>query len=146
MELSLQNIIENGIKFVFERTTLTEKKTNTLEKLQSSNSENYGASSNSGDHGASSNSGYGGASSNSGNYGASMSVAVESSSETNAKESVAIATGFDCKVKGNLGSWIVVTERNNDWEILSIVSKKVDGKKIKSDIWYKNIGGKLVEV
>ena len=75
-----------------------------------------------------------------------MSVAVESNSETNAKESVAIVTGFDCKVRGNLGSWLVATERNNNWEILSIISKKVDGKKVKADVWYKNINGKLVEI
>ena len=75
-----------------------------------------------------------------------MSVAIESSSETNAKESVAIATGLECKVRGNLGSWIVATERNSNWEILSIISKKVDGKKIKVDVWYKNVNGKLVEV
>jgi hypothetical protein len=74
-----------------------------------------------------------------------MSVASESSSETNAKESVAIVTGLDCKVRGNLGSWIVATERNNNWEILSIISKKVDGKKIKADVWYKNVGGQLIE-
>jgi hypothetical protein len=111
----------------------------------SSNSGDYGASSNSGTRGASSNSGYQGASSNSGTCGASMSVASESSSETNAKESVAIVTGLDCKVRGNLGSWIVATERNNNWEILSIISKKVDGKKIKADVWYKNVGGQLIE-
>ena len=74
-----------------------------------------------------------------------MSVATESSSETNAKESVAIVTGLNCKVRGNLGSWIIATERNRDWEILSIISKKVDGKKVKADVWYKNVGGKLVE-
>jgi hypothetical protein len=111
----------------------------------SSNSGTQGASSNSGTQGASSNSGTQGASSNSGYYGASMSVARQSSSETNAKESVAIATGFDCKVRGNLGSWIVATERNNEWEILSIISKKVDGIEIKADVWYKNIDSKLIE-
>ena len=41
--------------------------------------------------------------------------------------------------------WLVLVERNDEGVILSIISKKVDGKKVKENTWYENIGGKLVE-
>ncbi len=70
VELSLQKIIEGGIKFIFDRTTKKTLKTNDKEKLQASNSGYRGAASNSGDSGAASNSGDSGAASNSGYRGA----------------------------------------------------------------------------
>ena len=136
VELGLQQIIEKGIKFIFERTTLTSESTNTKEKLQASNS---------GDRGAASNSGYSGAASNSGDSGAAFTIASWSSAETNAEKSVAVAVGYANKAKGNIGAWLVIAERNDEEEILTILSKKVDGKKIKADTFYKVESGKMVE-
>ena len=207
VEIGLQNIIENGIKFIFERTKLTKSKTNTKEKLQSTNDEvrgaasnsgvsgaasnsgdsgaasnsgysgaasnsgdrgaasnsgvsgaasnsgyrgaasnsGYrGAASNSGYSGAASNSGYRGAASNSGDRGAAFSIGSYSSAETNAEKSIAVAVGYENKAKGNIGSWLVIAERNDDVEILSVISVKVDGKKVKADTWYKNVNKKII--
>jgi len=69
-EISLHDFITKGIKFIFEKTTLTKEKTNTESKLQASNSGDSGAASNSGNRGAASNSGNRGAASNSGDSGA----------------------------------------------------------------------------
>jgi hypothetical protein len=69
-EINLHRLIESGIKFIFERTTLTKTTTNSESAKQASNSGNSGAASNSGDSGAASNSGYRGAASNSGYSGA----------------------------------------------------------------------------
>src|SRR6478672_2696925 len=172
VELGLQQIIEKGIKFIFERTTLTSESTNTKEKLQASNSGDRGAASNSGYsgaasnsgdsgaasnsgysgaasnsgyRGAASNSGYSGAASNSGDSGAAFTIASWSSAETNAEKSVAVAVGYANKAKGNIGAWLVIAERNDEEEILTILSKKVDGKKIKADTFYKVESGKMVE-
>jgi len=42
-------MIEGAVKFVFERTTKTEEKHNSIDKKESSNSGDRGAASNSGD-------------------------------------------------------------------------------------------------
>ena len=64
-------------------------------------------------------------------------------------ESIAIVTGYDCKAKGSLGCWIVLTERGewdgNTYPIKCVKSFKVDGKKVKSNTWYKLINGKLTK-
>ncbi len=48
-------------------------------------------------------------------------------------------------VKGNIGSWLVIAERNDTGEILEIKSVKVDGKKVKENVFYKLKNGKLIE-
>jgi len=137
LSVNLQSMIEASVNFVLKRTTLSKESTNKEDKLQASNSA----------HGAAvSNSGYSGAASNSGYSGAAFSIGSYSSAETEAEKSVAVAVGYENKAKGSLGSWIVLAERNDAFEILSIVSKKVNGKTIKANVWYKNLGGKLVEL
>jgi hypothetical protein len=171
-EINLHTLIKAAVDFTFSRIKKTKEKvneeesglaTNNLtsgaasnsgesgaasnsgESGAASNSGDRGAASNSGDSGAASNSGESGAASNSGDSGAAFTIGNYSSAETNAKESVAVAVGYDNKAKASLGSWIVLAERNTDLEILKIVSKKVDGKKIKADTFYKLKEGKLVE-
>jgi hypothetical protein len=70
INVSLHDLINDGIKFIFKRTKLTKEKTNTTPSLQASNSRDSGAASNSGYSGAASNSGDSGAASNSGYRGA----------------------------------------------------------------------------
>jgi len=117
---------------------------NSGENGASSNSGENGASSNSGSYGASSNSGSYGASSNSGENGAAFTIGNDSTAATDAKNSVAVAVGYQNRAKGNVGSWIVLAERNDEYEILSVQSVKVDGKKIKADTFYSLIKGKFV--
>ena len=154
-EISLQKIIEGGVKFILERTKITKSTTNKADKKQASNSGDYGAASNSGykgadsnsgNYGAASNSGYKGAASNSGNYGAALSIGNYATSETDKENSVAIGVGYDNKVKGCIGSWLTIAERNDKLEILNMQSVKVDGKKVKADTWYNLVKGKLIIV
>jgi hypothetical protein len=111
-----------------------------------SNSGYSGAASNSGYSGAASNSGDRGAASNSGDSGAAFTIGYYSTAETNAKESVAVAVGYDNKAKANLGSWIVLAERNDDGEILDLKSVKVDGTIILADTFYSLKKGNFVKV
>jgi hypothetical protein len=65
------------------------------------------------------------------------------------KESVAIATGYESKVKGALGCWLVLSEwnnRNGEYHIDDVQCVRVDGEKIKADTWYQLIGGEFAEV
>ena len=201
VEIGLQKLIESGIKFIFERTTLTKERANTEEKLHASNSGDSGAASNSGDRGAASNSGYNGAASNSGDRGAAsnsgdrgaasnsgyrgaasnsgdsgaasnsgdrgaasnsgysgaasnsgysgaaMSIGAYASAETNAKDSFACGLGLQNKAKASLGSWIIISEWedvNNNWILKTVKSAKVDGVRIKENIYYELKNGKFI--
>jgi hypothetical protein len=83
--------------------------------------------------------------SNTGNWSSASNTGYRSSASVEGKESVAIATGYKGKAKGILGCWLVLTERNDDLEILEVRSVKVDGKTIKEDTYYWLNEGKVEE-
>lgn len=66
------------------------------------------------------------------------------------KESIALAAGKNCKAKGALGCWIVLTERGewngNTYPTISVKAFKVDGKSIKEDTFYTLINGEAVKM
>ena len=74
-----------------------------------------------------------------------------SSAVNSGNEGVAAALGIDSKAKAALGGWLVLSEWKYDeedyqWHRIAVKSRKVDGKKIKADTFYKLIDGKFVEV
>mgnify|MGYP007070218011 CR=1 FL=1 len=73
----------------------------------------------------------------------------ESTAIVEGKESVAVVTGKDCKAKGALGCWLVLTERG-EWDgdtypIFEVRAVKVDGDTIKPDTFYALENGQIVE-
>ena len=64
------------------------------------------------------------------------------------KESVAIAIGYDSKVKGSIGCFIVLAEwkkfEDGTYHIVDVKSAKVDGTKIKPDTFYKLVNGEFI--
>ena len=71
-----------------------------------------------------------------------------SAAEVFGKDSVAIVTGCDSRVKGALGSAIVAVERaewnGSTYPLIAIKAAIVDGDIIKPDTWYKVINGEFV--
>lgn len=60
---------------------------------------------------------------------------------------IACARGNDCMVRGGLGSvLVIVSENDDDCDIVEWKAVVVDGDTIKADVWYKLQGGELVEV
>jgi len=112
------------------------------------NAGNYGAA-NAGDRGAA-NAGYRGAA-NAGNCGAANAgdrgaAIVQSEGRASVgKDGVAICMGNSGRAKGLLGAVLILIERNDDGEITTLKTAKVDGKKIKADTWYRLEGGKFVK-
>ena len=53
--------------------------------------------------------------------------------------------GRNCKARGALGCWLVLTERDNDGHILGVQAVKVDDENIKADTWYELRGGTVAE-
>ncbi len=71
-----------------------------------------------------------------------------SAAEVSGQESIACGLGIENKVKGAVSGWLVLTEWeqvNNNWQIKEVKSVKVNGKKIKADIWYMLKNGEIVE-
>ena len=122
-EIGLKGLIDAGIKFILDKVNWEESK--------ATNTGNQSAATNTGDRSAATNTGN------------------RSAASVEGFESIAIVTGYDCKAKGSLGCWIVLTERGewdgNTYPIKCVKSFKVDGKKVKSNTWYKLINGKLTK-
>ena len=59
---------------------------------------------------------------------------------------IAVAWGEDSCASGKLGTYIVVSEHDDDGNIINAAMAKVDGETIKADTWYTMRGGKIVEV
>ena len=66
-------------------------------------------------------------------------------SEVHGKDSIAAVLGKDCKARGGLGCWLVLTERYVDHHILGVQAVCIDGDKYKPDTWYTLKDGKVVE-
>ena len=59
---------------------------------------------------------------------------------------VAMTTGFYGRVMGKIGNAIVCVERNDNGDILSILSGVVDGETLKPGVWYTVKNGRWEEV
>ncbi|UFS59502.1 DUF7666 domain-containing protein [Subtercola endophyticus] len=105
----------------------------------------YGAATASGDYGAATASGDSGAATASGDSGAATASGDYGAATASGRKTVAVVTGRGGRAKGTLGNWIVLTERDSDWNILDIQSRKVDGEAIKADTFYALRGRKVVE-
>lgn len=94
-----------------------------------------------GDCSAATNTGYRSAATNTGN---------RSAATNTGKNSVAVAWGRESKAKAAKGSYIVLAEygewNGEEYPILHAKMRKVDGKTIKADTFYRLKDGKFVEV
>ena len=135
---------------------------NTGDRSVASNTGNCSAASNTGDYSVASNTGYRSAASNTGNCSAASntgnrsvasntgdrSAALVTGSYSKATASgadaLAIATGYKGEASGTVGAWLVLTERDEEYKIVAVETVKVDGKRIKADVFYTLRGGKVV--
>lgn len=73
----------------------------------------------------------------------------ESFARVKRKDSIALVSGIKSKGGGKLGSWIILTEREEGcgevYPIKDIKVLKVDGTNIKADTWYRLVNGKITE-
>ena len=101
----------------------------------------------SGDWSSAATSGYKSSAATSGNGSSAATSGEESSAAVSHKNAVAVACGKNAKAKGTIGSYIVLTEWNDDAnELLTAKLYRVDGEKVKDDTWYILRNGELKEV
>ena len=131
-EVSLSNFIKLGVDIILSKIDKSKKQT--ISKDDS-------AATNTGDYSAATNTGYKSAATNTGDY---------SAATVEGKQSIAANFGIEGKARGKKSCWIVLTEwkqeKDYSWVIIEVKSFKVDGKKIKEDIFYTLKDGKPIEV
>ena len=151
-KLDVFALCKAAFQFVYERTDKKNKRSSSRHFSASQASGDRSASQASGDSSASQASGHFSASQASGDRSTSLVLGHGSSSEiinTDKIKSVnacAISTGPNGKVRAPIDCWLICAEWDEEAEnMLTIKTVKVDGKKIKPDIWYHVVKGKFVK-
>ena len=160
-QINIAGLVKAAIEYTTERV-----------KKEADSDESHGASSATGDYGASSATGYKGASSATGykgassatgdygassatgNCGASSATGYKGASSATDPESIAVAWGYHGKARGVKGAYLVLADWEGDearyweqdkWRLKGAEMVRVDGEKIKENIWYTMVNGKVVE-
>ena len=163
-EIGLKGVINAGVRFVFDKCeSATEENASgwSGNAAASGWSGNAAASGWSGNAAASGERGNAAASGESGNAAASGwrgNAAASGESGTAAvtgrhgkasaigKQCVAVAWGQDSLARGSVGNWLVVSERDDDGNIIDAKIVRVDGETVKENTWYTLKNGEISEV
>jgi hypothetical protein len=137
-EISLKDFILSGVKFVFSLVKSS--------KISSATTGSYAHSATTGDSAHSATTGSFAHSATTGNSAHSATTGDYAHSEVKGKNAIACALGKEGQAKGALGSWIILTEYNNDNSIKTIRTAIVDGNIIKADVFYTLKDCNFVEV
>ena len=137
-EITLESMCEAAVKYLLQGVDWENEKisTNTGDYSAATNTGDCSAATNTGHRSAATNTGNRSAATNTGDCSAATNTGDYSAATVTGRNSVAIVTGKDSRAKGNIGCWLVLTERDSSCKILCVKSVKVDGKKIKADTFY----------
>ena len=143
--VTLAGMIKAGLDFVFAKVKKSETPAATSGDRSTAATSGYrSTAATSGDLSTAATSGYLSTAATSGYRSTAATSGYLSTAEVHGKESVAVVTGLDNKARGCVGSWLVLTERDENWHILGIKAICVDGKKYYADTWYTLKGGRVV--
>ena len=115
---------------------------------------NYSTAGSSGDYSTAGSSGYYSTAGSSGDYSTAGSSGYSSTAaatgaycgaKADGKDNVAVANGAHSKARGVLGCYLVLTEYDNDGNMLWAKMAKVDGTHIKENVWYTLKNGEFAE-
>ncbi len=126
-EIGLKGVINAGVRFVFD-------------KCESATGERA-----SGWRGNAAASGLRGNAAASGWRGTAVVTGAYGDASALGEQCLAVAWGADSSARGTMGNWIVVSERDDDGNIIDAKIAKVDGETIMADTWYKLVNGEIVE-
>ncbi|UVM99485.1 MAG: hypothetical protein [Bacteriophage sp.] len=118
-EIGLKGVINAGVRFVFDKCG------SASEEKASGWSGNAAAS------------GESGTASVTGPYGKASALG---------EQCLAVAWGQDSLARGTVGNWIVVSERDDDGNIIDAKIVRVDGESVKENTWYTLQNGEISEV
>nr|DAK93684.1 MAG TPA: hypothetical protein [Caudoviricetes sp.] len=90
-------------------------------------------------------SGYSSTAGSSGNSSTAAATGAYCRAKADGKDNVAVANGAHGKARGILGCYLVLTEYDNDGNMLWAKMAKVDGTHIKENVWYTLKNGEFAE-
>ena len=139
--LGIPGLVSAHIEWVLSQAKKGGPKAHTDADRSAASSTGYrSAASSTGDQSAASSTGYQSAALSNGNYG----TAKTTREKKDTPESVAIVTGYKGSAAGEVGDWLVITERDDNMHILTVQTVAVDGKKILPHVLYTVRGGKVI--
>ena len=136
-EIGLKGVINAGVRFVFDKCeSATEENTSGWRGNAAASGERGNAAA-SGEMGNAAASGESGTAAVTGRYGKASAIG---------KQCVAVAWGQDSLARGTVGNWLVVSERDDDGNIIDAKIVRVDGESVKENTWYTLQNGEISEV
>ena len=136
-EIGLKGVINAGVRFVFDKC---ESATEENASGWRGNAAASGWSGNAAASGVSGNaaaSGWSGTAAVTGRYGKASAIG---------NQCVAVAWGQDSLARGSVGNWLLVSERDDDGNIIDAKIVRVDGEAVKENTWYTLQNGEISEV
>ena len=106
---------------------------------------NYSTAGTSGDSSTAGTSGDSSTAGTSGDYSTAAATGSHCRAKAEGNNSIAVANGYKSKVKGSVGCYLVLTEYDDDGNLLCADLKLVNGISIKADTWYMLKDGLVVE-
>ena len=145
-KIGITGLIKAFVDFTFSKIDFKNaSESNTGDQSAATNTGNWSAATNTGDQSAATNTGYRSAATNTGNWSVATNTGNWSAAAVGGNGSVAIATGYESKAKANVGSAIVVCERDDNYNLIGIKAAIIDGKNLKADTYYTLINGEFIE-
>ena len=162
-EIGLKGVINAGVRFVFDKCESATEENASGERGNAAASGDSGNAAASGERGNAAASGWRGNAAASGNLGNAAASGERGNAAASGDSGTAVVTGFagratalgeqclavawgeDSLARGTVGNWIVVSERDDDGNIIDVKIAKVDGDTVKADTWYKLVNGEIME-
>ena len=99
----------------------------------------------SGDYSTAGSSGYSSTAGSSGDCSTAAATGTYCRAKADGKDNIAVANGAHSKARGVLGCYLVLTEYDDDGNMLWAKMAKVDGAPVKENVWYTLKNGEFVE-
>ena len=135
-EVNFAGLVKAAVNAVFNR----------VKGKEPFSSGNYSTAGSSGNYSTAGSSGDCSTAGSSGDYSTAAATGVYCSAKADGKDSIAVVNGACGKACGALGCYLVLTEHDDDGNMLLAKMAKVDGVVIKKNTWYTLKNGEFVEV
>ena len=135
-ELKLADFIKLSVKTTFDRA---------MRRAKAKESGDYSSAATSGASSSAATSGNYSSAATSGDYSSAVSTGYKTKAAAVGKDSIAVANGVNSKALGAMGCYLVLTEYDDDDNMLWAKMAKVDGTHIKENVWYTLKNGEFVE-
>ena len=154
-EIGLKGVINAGVRFVFDKCESATEENASGERGNAAASGVCGNAAASGVCGNAAASGERGNAAASGERGNAAASGVRGTAAVTGrhgkasaigKQCVAVAWGQDSLARGSVGNWLVVSERDDDGNIIDAKIIRVDGEAFKENTWYTLQNGEILEV